>query len=76
MTENPLGVKIDNKLTFDCHVSDMCEKASVKINALARIALDINIGKGCRARQIARTVTSVHAMCTQKGFRVHETTCT
>ena len=31
---------------------------------------------GTRARQIARTVTSVHATCTQKGFRMHKITCT
>ena len=43
--EKLLGVKIDNKLTFDCHVSDMCEKANRKINALARIAPFININK-------------------------------
>ena len=43
--EKLLGVKIDNKLTFDCHVSDMCKKANRKINALARIAPFININK-------------------------------
>ena len=26
--EKLLGVKIDNKLTFDCHVSDICKKAN------------------------------------------------
>ena len=40
-----LGVKIDNKLMFDCHASDMCKKAIRKINALARIAPFININK-------------------------------
>ena len=40
-----LGVKIDNKLTFDCHVSDMFKKVNRKINALARIAPFININK-------------------------------
>ena len=40
-----LGVKIDIKLTFDCHVSDMCKKANRKIDALARIAPFININK-------------------------------
>ena len=29
-----------------------------------------------KARQIVSTVTSVHATCTQKGFCVHEITCT
>ena len=43
--EKLLGVKIDNKLTFDCHVSDMCKKANRKSNALARIAPFININK-------------------------------
>ena len=43
--EKLLGVKIDNKLTFDYHVSDMCKKANRKINALARIAPFININK-------------------------------
>ena len=45
--EKLLGVKIDNKLTFDYHVSDMCKKANRKINALARIAPFININKRC-----------------------------
>ena len=36
--EKLLGVKIDNKLTFDCHVSDIRKKASKKINAIVRIA--------------------------------------
>ena len=43
--EKLLGVKIDNKLTFDCHVSDMCKKSNREINALARIAPFININK-------------------------------
>ena len=43
--EKLLGVKIDNKLTFDYHVSDMCKKANRKTNALARIAPFININK-------------------------------
>ena len=29
-----------------------------------------------RAQQIARTVTSVHATCTQRGFRMHKIMCT
>ena len=44
--EKLLGVKIDNKLRFDYHLSDMCKKANRKINALARIATFINIKKG------------------------------
>ena len=29
--EKSFGVKIDNKLTFDCHVSDMCKIAIGKL---------------------------------------------
>ena len=43
--EKLLEVKIDNELTFDCNVTDMCKKANTKINALARIAPFTNINK-------------------------------
>ena len=43
--EKVLRVKTDNKLTFDCHVSDMYKKANRKINALARTAPFINTNK-------------------------------
>ena len=33
-----LGVLIDNKLTFNEHVSKLCKKASIKLHALARIS--------------------------------------
>ena len=42
-SEKILGVKIVNKQTFDCHVSDMCKKVNRKVNALARIVPFINI---------------------------------
>ena len=32
-----LGIKIDSKLTFNEHVSDLCCKASQKLHALARV---------------------------------------
>ena len=35
---NLLGVKIDNKLRFEDHVSSLCKKASQKLHALARIS--------------------------------------
>ena len=37
-SEKLLGVTIDCKLNFDEHVSRLCDKASQKLNALARIA--------------------------------------
>ena len=33
-----LGIKIDNKMTFNDHVSDICTKASQKLHALTRIS--------------------------------------
>ena len=36
--EKLLGVQIDNKLSFDNHVSKLCQKASNKLYALARIS--------------------------------------
>ena len=36
-TEKLLGIKLDNKLTFDPHVSDICSKVSQKLHALSRI---------------------------------------
>ena len=35
--EKLLGVKIDVNLNFDDHISDLCNKASRKISALARV---------------------------------------
>ena len=36
--EKLLGIKIDNKLTFDEHVSDICSKATQKLHALSRVS--------------------------------------
>ena len=33
-----LGIKIDNKMTFNDHVSDICTKATQKLHALSRIS--------------------------------------
>ena len=43
--EKLLGVKFDNKLTFEKHITDICRKASRKIYALARIAPYMNLSK-------------------------------
>ena len=37
-SENFLGIKIDNKLTFEEHVEGLCKKASQKVSAVARIS--------------------------------------
>ena len=41
-TEKLLGVKFDKKLTFDYHISDICEKVGRKISALARVTIQGN----------------------------------
>ena len=33
-----LGIKIDNKLNFEEHITDLCKKANLKLHALARIS--------------------------------------
>ena len=40
-----LGIKIDNKLTFNEHVSGLCKKASQKLHALARVAQYMTVEK-------------------------------
>ena len=32
-----LGVALDSNLTFDAHINDICKKADLKLNTLARI---------------------------------------
>ena len=36
--EKLLGIKIDNKLAFDYHVTDICTKVSQKLHALSRVS--------------------------------------
>ena len=33
-----LGIKIDNQLTFNEHISSICKKVSLKLHALARVS--------------------------------------
>ena len=40
-----LGIRLDSKLTFDAHINGICKKASLKMNALARIALYMVLNK-------------------------------
>ena len=40
-----LGVSIDKKLRFNDHVSNLCNKASQKLNALARFAPYMEVAK-------------------------------
>ena len=38
LSENLLGITFDFKLKFNKHIEDICQKASQKLNALARLA--------------------------------------
>ena len=44
-TEVLLGITIDHELKFDDHVNCLCKKTSLKLNALARIALFMSVSK-------------------------------
>ena len=44
-TEVFLGITTDHELKFDDHVNHLCKKASLKLNALARIAPFMNVSK-------------------------------
>ena len=39
------GVRFDSKLTFDAHINDICQKAGLKLNALARITSYMDLNK-------------------------------
>ena len=43
--EKLLGVTIDNNLSFVKHINNMCDKASQKLNPLARISYYMNLNK-------------------------------
>ena len=43
--EKLLGVRFDNRLTFDYHISGLSKKASKKTNALAKVSQYMNLSK-------------------------------
>ena len=40
-----LGIYIDNRLNFDCYISQLCKKAEKKYHALTRVFKYINISQ-------------------------------
>ena len=44
-SEMLLGVNIDSKLNFDCHVNHLCNKANKKLRALARVTSYMTLEK-------------------------------
>ena len=55
--EKLLGVQIDNKLSFDNHVSKLCQKASNKLYPLARILPYMDQSK---LRTLMRAFITIH----------------
>ena len=45
LQEKLLGIEIENMLTFEPHVGNLCKKAGQKLHAVARIANYMNISK-------------------------------
>ena len=43
--EKLLGIKIDNKLTFDEHISGLCKKAANRLRALVRVTSYVSVPK-------------------------------
>ena len=50
--EKLLGVKFDNELIFEKHITGICGKASTKIYALARIAPQMDLSKRCMVMNV------------------------
>ena len=44
-SEKSLGIILDNKLKFDKHVENICQKASRKLNVLARVTYYMELPK-------------------------------
>ena len=40
-----LGIKIDNRLSFEAHISNLCKKAALQLNALKRLAKFLNFSQ-------------------------------
>ena len=60
-SENFLGIKSDNKLTFEEHVEALCKKASQKFSAVARISSLMRFEQ--RQRIINLFITSHFSYC-------------
>ena len=60
-SEKLLGVTIDYELNFEEHLSKVCDKASQKLNALARISSYMNINQ--RKRIMRAFISSQFGYC-------------
>ena len=76
-----LAVLIDNKLTFDKHINNLCAKASQKLNALCRVSMFTSTNK---KRLVTKAfISSQYSYClliwtnhsrtlNNKIYRIHE----
>ena len=55
--EKRLGVKIDNKLSFENHFSSICKKSSQKLHALRRIVNFMDLAK---RKSLMKAFTTTH----------------
>ena len=60
-SEKLLGIKFDNKLTFEEHVEGLCKKASQKISALGRISFFMRFER--RKRTVYSFIPSHFLFC-------------
>ena len=67
-SEKLLGVTIDYELNFEEHLTKVCDKASQKLNALARISSYMNINQ--RKRIMRAFISSQFGYCPLVGFSV------
>ena len=61
MKQELLGITIDSNLSFEEHASNICKKASQKLNALARISSYMDIQK--RRAIMKSFITSKSSCC-------------
>ena len=60
-SEKLLGIKIDNKLTFEEHAEGLCKKANQKVSALAKISFLMGLEQ--RKRIFDSFITSHFSYC-------------
>ena len=58
--EKLLGVDVDSELSFDYHISEICNRASRKVCVLVRVTSDMSLSRCAIVARI--TIKSIHFM--------------
>ena len=66
--EKLLGVKIDVNVKFNGHISDLCQKASRKISALARVIPFMGLSKRKLLKELRNRISHIFCFSTN-SFR-------